>query len=218
MILEITRPTHATRPFCAPRPAFTAVPFWLRWYDQCHEIISTSADYALPILPVGTQTQPVGALLIDEQQSRGSAVYELRRLSGLTWDELAEMLGVTRQAANDWANGKPMKPVNAQKLRALLEGFHALPRMGAAEVRAALLAPLPAGGRAIDMLRAGAIEAGLAAVVSYLAGARIPLPAREGHRQHPAAYLDRLADRPIPATGPPAAQRTRRARASSRGG
>jgi transcriptional regulator with XRE-family HTH domain len=204
--------TSATRPFYGPSPRFIAPALLARWYNQRRAIASTSADYEVPLLPTTTQADPVGALAVADRQPRASAIYEIRRLSGLTWDELAEMFGVTRQAANDWANGKAMKPANAHKVQAVLSAFRALPRTSAPQVRIALLATLPSGERPLDLIRTGAIDAAMTGVAGLLTRTTMPLAPREPHRPHAAAYLDRLGDRPIPASGPAAKARTRRAR------
>ncbi|MYE02765.1 MAG: helix-turn-helix transcriptional regulator [Alphaproteobacteria bacterium] len=33
------------------------------------------------------------------------ALFEIRRLSGLTWQELADLFGVSRRTVHNWANG-----------------------------------------------------------------------------------------------------------------
>ena len=50
----------------------------------------------------------------------GAVIGELRRLSGLTWDQLARLLGVSRRSVHFWASGKPMAQSNEEHLRRLL--------------------------------------------------------------------------------------------------
>ena len=45
---------------------------------------------------------------------------ELRRLTGMTWDALARVFGVSRRAVHLWANGGRMKDANARQLLGLL--------------------------------------------------------------------------------------------------
>ena len=40
----------------------------------------------------------------------GAAIGELRRLSGLTWDQLARLFNLSRRSLHFWASGKPMAP------------------------------------------------------------------------------------------------------------
>ncbi|EKD51802.1 MAG: hypothetical protein ACD_62C00176G0017 [uncultured bacterium] len=48
-------------------------------------------------------------------------IYELRRLSGLTWEQIGEIFNVTRRAVHFWANGKPMEDFRAEKLSCLVD-------------------------------------------------------------------------------------------------
>jgi len=48
-------------------------------------------------------------------------IYELRRLSGLTWEQIGEIFGVTRRAVHFWANGKPMEDFRAEKLSYIMD-------------------------------------------------------------------------------------------------
>jgi DNA-binding transcriptional regulator YiaG len=55
-----------------------------------------------------------------EPSLTGDALSELRRLSGLSWEQLARMLGVSRRALHFWASGKAMARSNEEHL---LEGL-----------------------------------------------------------------------------------------------
>ena len=57
-----------------------------------------------PIDQTNAGTSAAGSL-----SDRG-AIAELRRLSGLTWDQLARLFNVSRRALHFWASGKPMTP------------------------------------------------------------------------------------------------------------
>ena len=70
--------------------------------------IGTSAGYALPTntalqLPVAYRTTAGG--LISVAVPAGTAIGELRRLSGLTWDQLARLFNVSRRSLHFWASG-----------------------------------------------------------------------------------------------------------------
>jgi hypothetical protein len=45
------------------------------------------------------------------------AIFELRRLTGLTWGDLAAMLSATRQSLHLWANGAPINGVNEKNVQ-----------------------------------------------------------------------------------------------------
>ena len=49
------------------------------------------------------------------------AVSELRRISGLTWEQLAGLFGVSRRAVHFWASGKPLNATNHQRLMRVLD-------------------------------------------------------------------------------------------------
>lgn len=84
------------------------------------------------ILPVPTSdTEP--------QLNPREAVGELRRLSGLTWAQLADLFGVSRRAVHFWASGKALKPTHAEHLRKVLDTIRAGVRSSARATREALL-------------------------------------------------------------------------------
>ena len=81
------------------------------------------------------------------------AIFELRRFTGLTWEELAKLLSVTRRSLHLWANGHPINAQNETRLRDLMSTMRALDRGTARENRALLMSPRPAGGVFSDLLR-----------------------------------------------------------------
>lgn len=82
------------------------------------------------------------------------AIFELKWLSGLTWEELATLLSVTRRSLHLWANGGPINTLNEKHVRDLLVAMRELDQGTARENRALLLAPLRDGDIAVgDLLR-----------------------------------------------------------------
>jgi hypothetical protein len=82
------------------------------------------------------------------------AIFELKRLTGLTWEELATLLSVTRRSLHLWANGRAINTVNERHVRDLLMTMRDLDRGTARENRALLLAPLRDGDMTVgDLLR-----------------------------------------------------------------
>ena len=53
-------------------------------------------------------------------QSTSSAIMELRRLSGLTWEQIATLFNVARRSLHFWASGKPVNAPNEERLRRVL--------------------------------------------------------------------------------------------------
>ena len=81
-------------------------------------------------------------------------IFELRRLTGFTWEELAALLLVTRRSLHLWANGGAINAPNERHVRDLLAAMRELDRGTARENRALLLAPLRDGdGTVGDLLR-----------------------------------------------------------------
>ena len=81
-----------------------------------------------------------------------AAIAELRRRSGLTWEQLAHLFGVSRRALHFWASGKAMTPANAERLQRLLTVIRTTDRGSAGANRAALLAARDDGTALLDLL------------------------------------------------------------------
>ncbi|WP_419950972.1 helix-turn-helix domain-containing protein [Candidatus Palauibacter sp.] len=75
---------------------------------------------------------------IDAEATR-AAVSELRRISGLTWEQLAELFGVSRRSVHCWASGKPLNAANHERLMRVLDVVRDADRGTAHSTRAALL-------------------------------------------------------------------------------
>lgn len=87
--------------------------------------------------------------------SSGSAVMELRRLTGFNWDQLARLFGVTRRSLHFWASGQAPSPANEERLQRLLATARAIDRGTASVNRSILLSPLSDGIISYDLLVAG---------------------------------------------------------------
>ncbi|MEU9824745.1 helix-turn-helix domain-containing protein [Micromonospora chersina] len=77
----------------------------------------------------------------------------LRDMSGLTWDQIAKLFGVSRRAIHHWVNGGRMTARNSEVLRDLLQRFVALPAQDMPERRNLILAPDESGYSLYDRLR-----------------------------------------------------------------
>ena len=56
----------------------------------------------------------------EPSRSTAAAVSELRRFSGLTWEQLAQVLGVSRRSLHFWASGQSLNASNEDHLRRTL--------------------------------------------------------------------------------------------------
>jgi transcriptional regulator with XRE-family HTH domain len=72
-------------------------------------------------------------------------LYEVRRLTGFTWDQLAELLGVDRRTLRNWSQGGPVRPANQTRLAELLSVLRYIDRGSAEGNRLALGEPDPRG-------------------------------------------------------------------------
>ncbi|MFZ0791077.1 MAG: hypothetical protein WAM94_15805 [Chromatiaceae bacterium] len=74
----------------------------------------------------------------DDAEITRQAISELRRISGLTWEQLGELFEVSRRSVHFWASGKPLNAGNEQRLMQVLAVVRAADRVDARSTRAAL--------------------------------------------------------------------------------
>jgi DNA-binding transcriptional regulator YiaG len=127
---------------------------------------------ALPLQGTGSSTGAVEAFqpnasVYDQTNSgikaapeiaTGSAIMEVRRLSGLTWEQLSALLGVARRSLHFWASGKPLNAPNEERVAKLLACVRMIARGSARETRALLLDPQSDGQIPLDLLSRGEYE------------------------------------------------------------
>lgn len=80
-------------------------------------------------------------------EASGGKIAEARRLSGLTWEQLADAMGVTRRTLHLWANGRPIGAANEERLARLLGALRVVDRGTARANRLAIMSPLDRDGR-----------------------------------------------------------------------
>ncbi len=90
-----------------------------------------------------------------EAASAGAAIGDLRRLSGLTWEQLARLFNVNRRSLHFWASGKTMTPSNEEHLQRLIAVVRKIDRGSASENRTLLLGVREDGSFPFDLLAAG---------------------------------------------------------------
>lgn len=87
-----------------------------------------------------------------------AALSELRKLSGLTWEQLARLFNVSRRSLHFWASGQPMSRFNEESLHRLLSTLRYINRGSANTSRQILLSPCKNGQIPFDLLVAGRYE------------------------------------------------------------
>jgi len=91
----------------------SAEPLKLWEAPYIHQSLSTASS------PSGQFNQRIDESLGGEDT--GHAVAEIRRLSGLTWEQLGELFGVSRRSVHFWASGKPLSAINEARLMRVLD-------------------------------------------------------------------------------------------------
>ena len=119
---------------------------------------------------VTTSGKPVAGI------QSGAAIAELRRLSGLTWDQLARLFSVSRRALHFWASGKPMMPTNEEHLQRLLSVLRKIDRGSASANRRELLAAREDSAIALDLLQERQYDAVVSLISTTTAVTRISTP------------------------------------------
>jgi transcriptional regulator with XRE-family HTH domain len=87
-------------------------------------------------------------------RSLSESVILLRSLSGLTWEQLAKLFGVSRRAVHLWASGGRMNSYHAELLRSVLSRVSAIVADTPAQRRERILAPGPDGRTLYEALLA----------------------------------------------------------------
>ena len=153
-----------------------------------------------------TATGPIGQIDHVPAESTSESIMEIRRRSGLTWEELGDLFGVSRRSVHHWANGKPVNANHDRTIRRMLAAVRYLDRGNREGTRAVLLTvDENIGVSRFDLLREGRFYE----AVGSIAGApeiehqRTPLADtawNERRLQAPALLLEAEQGRPdIPA-------------------
>ena len=93
-----------------------------------------------------------GLVAIDATTTPSAAIAELRRRSGLTWDQLARLFGVARRSVHFWASGKALNAANEERLGRVLAVVRYVDRGTAQATRAALMTVPNDGAIPFDLL------------------------------------------------------------------
>jgi DNA-binding transcriptional regulator YiaG len=133
-------------------------------------------------------------------ESTQKALSELRRLSGLTWDQLAKLFNVSRRSLHFWASGQPLSRLNEEHLHRVLGAIQYIDR-GSASLNRSLLLKADSNGRPLfDLMVVGKYEEFKQIIGSGNAPPRPQLSSlsedvRAARRpQNPAELVDALQD------------------------
>ena len=103
----------------------------------------------------------------ESTESTAEAVMEIRRRSGLTWEELADLFDVSRRSVHNWANGKAVRAGHDRTIRKMLAAVRRLDRSDRGAARALLLTAHGATGiSTLDLLKDGRFDEAMERVES----------------------------------------------------
>lgn len=91
-------------------------------------------------------------------ETNRTALHELRKLSGLTWEQLARLFNVSRRSLHSWASGQQLSSFNEESLNRLLGTIRYINQGSASVNRHLLLTPNQDGRLPFDLLIAGKYE------------------------------------------------------------
>ena len=120
---------------------------------------ATAASFIGRTALVGHTTAGL-SIMADQQatslpKSAATDINRLRRLTGLTWEQLAHMLGTSRRSVHGWASGTRLSAMNQERVARTLATMEAISCGRPAGNRALLLAPVRDGRLLVDLFRQG---------------------------------------------------------------
>lgn len=89
------------------------------------------------------------------------AIFEVRRLPGLTWEQTARLFGVSRRSVHFWVSGAAISPSHLERVRRVLAVLRAVDRGSAAQNRSIMFEPSSDGSLPFDDLATGRWETAL---------------------------------------------------------
>jgi len=98
-------------------------------HDEATSFTSLFSSLSVPASLIGLSTA----------QSAAQQISSLRSLSGLTTDQIARLMGVSRRSIHNWINGSSMALNHAERASRLLAVIRALPGQSPEERKAVLL-------------------------------------------------------------------------------
>ena len=182
--------------------------------------VGMSDQTAIPSLNFVQQTTAGATVALVARA--GSAIADLRRLSGFTWEQLARLFKVSRRSLHFWASGKAMTSSNEEHLQRLLAVVRKIDRGSVSTNRAVLLAVREDGTIPFDLLadeqydrvvaligQATTFRLSVAKISAEAAALRMPLP--------PAELVAALQDRAHSETGASRPAKSVKVRSDRRG-
>jgi DNA-binding transcriptional regulator YiaG len=149
-------PNYLNSQSAQPQPSArifrVASPDSTTWRTNRTSITSWITDRTLtsPVTGSGLSITSVPASVATQK-----SINELRRLSGLTWEQLTRLFGVSRRSLHFWASGQPLSRAKEEQLNRLLGAIQFIDRGNASSNRTLLFKETDDGHLPFDLLRAG---------------------------------------------------------------
>lgn len=135
--------------------------------------------------------------------AEGNAITEIRRISGLTFEQLSKVFAVTRRTLHLWVSGQRMQPAKQEQVQRTLAAVRRIDRGAPDLTLAALLAD---GAKAFDLLVGGELSR-VEDLLGVGRSAKHPAPPRLSTEEmaarkppSPADLVQATQDGPHPAT------------------
>jgi DNA-binding XRE family transcriptional regulator len=113
---------------------------------------------ALNMTTSGVKLEPSGIVLPKPTlpiKTTQQTVNELRKISGLTWEQLAQLFDVSRRSIHFWASGQQLLAKNEAKLNQILDTVQYISR-GSASINRSLLMEIASNGKShLELLKTG---------------------------------------------------------------
>jgi DNA-binding XRE family transcriptional regulator len=114
-------------------------------------------DFVRTMVPAVVALRPEPAPGINREAVRENLL-EVRRLTGFTWDDLADLLQVDRRTLHNWSQGGPVRAANQTRLASLLGALRYIDRGTAESNRIALSEPGMMGVTPLALLSQGRFQ------------------------------------------------------------
>lgn len=102
------------------------------------------------------QASPIGSSVNKEAVREN--LFEVRRLTGFTWEEISDLLGVDRRTLHNWSQGGFVRGANQERLADLLDVLRHVDRGSVEANRLALSQPNQWGATGLSLLSQGRFQ------------------------------------------------------------
>lgn len=160
-------------------------------------LIAVGIGTLVPALPVASsfqvdwlRRQTSSGVTVELREPARRIIADIRLLTGLTWEQLAQLLNVSRRSVHFWASGSKIASENRAHLEGVIETLRFIDRGFSRANRTALLAVAADGRTPLDRLAAGEYDAVKGALGRGVQRA-VPLSARSRR-------VSRADRRPLP--------------------